>query len=212
MKLHFLLSSMHGVIHDWLINDGGSMTLWKITAKIEPKLEHYVGNWRLDNDVKCIKWVKFSSRIDILRWRVKEMSFSPKNEVLAFRAPLGRSEERCGVDCESTRQVWQKWRARTLRPMLGCSDIGTLGAALGRFETTIFLPEFEYNSQWPFVSSPWALRGFSKRWDATWKVFFLQQLWPLRRGMSWPINLMISAVFKTTFSTHFLFSLILQLS
>lgn len=75
------------------------------------------------------------------------MSFSPKNEVLAFRAPLARSEERCGVDCESTRQVWQKWRARTLRPMLGCSDIGTLGAALGRFETTIFLPEFEYISQ-----------------------------------------------------------------
>lgn len=75
------------------------------------------------------------------------MLFSAKNEVLAFRAPLGSPEESCGVDCESTRQVWQKWRARTLRPMPGCSDIGTLGAALGRFETKIFLPEFEYNGQ-----------------------------------------------------------------
>lgn len=109
--------------HSWLINeDGGSMTLWKITAKIEPKLEHYVRNLQLDDDVKCIKWVMFSSRIDILHWRVKEMSFSPKNEVLGFRAPLGRPEEHCGGDCESTRQVWQKWRAGMLRPTPGCSE------------------------------------------------------------------------------------------
>lgn len=143
MKLCFLLLSLHLVIHDWLIKDGGSMTLWQITAKIEPKLEHYVRNLRLDDDVKYMKWVMFLSRIDILHWIVKEMSFNPKNEVLDFRAPLGvlRSVVHWLWEHQtSLAKVAECWDAQT-----SCSGAGTLIVVLGRSETTIFLPKFEYN-------------------------------------------------------------------
>lgn len=138
MKLCFLLLSLHVVIHDWLIKDGGSMTLWQITAKIEPKLEHYVRNLR-----KYMKWVMFLSMIDIPHWIVKEMSFNPKNEFLDFRAPLGvlRSVVHWLWEHQtSLAKVAECWDAQT-----SCSGTGTLVAVLGRSETTIFLPKFEYN-------------------------------------------------------------------
>lgn len=112
MKLCFLLLSLHVVIHDWLIKDGGSMTLWQITAKIEPKLEHYVRNLR-----KYMKWVMFLSMIDIPHWIVKEMSFNPKNEFLDFRAPLTlRASDKSGksgrmLGCSD--QLLGRWDARS---------------------------------------------------------------------------------------------------